>query len=86
MKEIQTEKMERRRRVSSYKRIAIDKMIMNDECEFCTPLNAWALHHCVSVENTALRRAFDMSDMMAAAHWTPARSAERLPSSERQSR
>ena len=62
MKEIQTEKMERRRRVSSYKRIAIDKMIMNDECEFCTPLNACALHHCVSVENTALRRAFDMID------------------------
>ena len=62
MKEIQTEKMERRRRVSSYKRIAIDKMIMNDECEFCTPLNACALHHCASVENTALRRAFDMID------------------------
>jgi Ca2+-binding EF-hand superfamily protein len=37
-------------------------MLMNDECDFCTPLNACALHHCVHDEMVALRRAFDMID------------------------
>jgi hypothetical protein len=66
MQAVEKEKrLREQQREPNYKRYAASAMLMNDECDFCTPLRACALHRTEDaggeVEVT-LRRAFDSID------------------------